>query len=82
MKIFDPTTDRFPKFSIRYRKGDCVNRVAQKILAKMRNNEGSVLYLLLVLILCAEVCMTSARHLIKKRNYSDQSVRGYLAEIR
>ncbi|XP_048269895.1 uncharacterized protein LOC126926215 isoform X1 [Bombus affinis] len=46
----------------------------------MRNNEGSVLYLLLVLILCAEVCMTNARHLIKKRNYSDQSVRGYLAE--
>ena len=43
--------------------------------------EGSVLYLLLVLILCAEVCMTSARHLIKKRNYSDQSVRGYLAEV-
>ncbi|KAG6804576.1 uncharacterized protein LOC122714507 isoform X1 [Apis laboriosa] len=46
----------------------------------MRNNEISTIYLLLVLILCAEVYMINARHLIKKRNYSDQSVRGYLAE--
>ncbi|XP_043791814.1 uncharacterized protein LOC122714507 isoform X2 [Apis laboriosa] len=39
----------------------------------MRNNEISTIYLLLVLILCAEVYMINARHLIKKRNYSDQS---------
>lgn len=43
--------------------------------------EISTIYLLLLLILCAEVYMINARHLIKKRNYSDQSVRGYLAEV-
>ncbi|XP_076665680.1 uncharacterized protein LOC143367595 isoform X3 [Andrena cerasifolii] len=46
----------------------------------MRNNEGLALRLLLILVLCAEAYTAGARHLIKKRNYSDQSVRGYLAE--
>ncbi|XP_076299030.1 uncharacterized protein LOC143218031 isoform X1 [Lasioglossum baleicum] len=42
--------------------------------------EGLALHLLLILVLCADVYTTTAKHLIKKRNYSDQSVRGYLAE--
>ncbi|XP_076234557.1 LOW QUALITY PROTEIN: uncharacterized protein LOC143179287 [Calliopsis andreniformis] len=46
----------------------------------MRNNKGLTFCLLLVIVLYTEVYAASGKHLIKKRNYSDQSVRGYLAE--
>ncbi|XP_024875798.1 uncharacterized protein LOC112457132 isoform X2 [Temnothorax curvispinosus] len=46
----------------------------------MRENDRTALCFLLILALCTRVYSANARHIITKRNYSDQSVRGYLAE--
>ncbi|XP_077282108.1 uncharacterized protein LOC143908339 isoform X4 [Temnothorax americanus] len=46
----------------------------------MMENDRTALCFLLILALCTRVYSANARHIITKRNYSDQSVRGYLAE--
>ncbi|XP_012263328.2 uncharacterized protein LOC105690260 [Athalia rosae] len=47
---------------------------------QMLHENGTKLCLLLLLAICTRVYSTQAKHVITKRNYSDQSVRGYLAE--
>lgn len=48
----------------------------------MRENAPSTLHLWLLLAFCVfgAYAAAAARHVITKRNYSDQSVKGYLAE--
>ncbi|XP_012235237.1 uncharacterized protein [Linepithema humile] len=49
-------------------------------MAEMKEHDRTTLCFLLIFALCTRVYSTDARHIITKRNYSDQSVRGYLAE--